>query len=333
MAYTVNAAFKEFRKEMVDLDSDEEDTARSSRDFLFEQIFKLPDEDSTFPWLTDRRIFFGSFARRTKIQPLDDIDIMVVMHGGGGFEVDHPWEPYRCKVAPGTMESPVKNLTDDEGFINSNRVLLKFRDSLNNIPHYEKAELHKRGEAVTLKLRSYPWNFDIVPTFGVKDEYNPLKYFVIPDGERHWKRTDPRRDDKRVTQINQKHNGLVLPTIRLIKYWNRKTQFPTMMSYWLETIALNLFEELESIQLLQLGIWQFFVKAPQYVRNRCPDSKNLGPDLDEDVDMETKLKIARRMMQAAEISLKALEYELKNDHKNAILCWQKIFGIEFPDYG
>lgn len=55
MAYTVNAAFKEFRKEVVDLDSDEEDKARSSRDFLLEQLFKLPDKDPAFPWLIKLR--------------------------------------------------------------------------------------------------------------------------------------------------------------------------------------------------------------------------------------------------------------------------------------
>jgi hypothetical protein len=333
MALTVKAAFEEFRKDTIDLDSDETETARKSRDFLLEQIFKLPEENAGFPWLTDRRLFFGSFARKTKIQPLDDIDLMIVMHGGGGYEQQVPWDRYQCRVDPGSMESPVRYLTDDDGCISSNRVLFKFRDVLADVPHYEKAELHKSGEAVTLKLRSYLWNFDIVPTFGVTDGQNPCVYFLIPDGKGNWKRTDPRRDDERVTKVNQKHDGLVLPIIRMLKYWNRRSQCPTMMSYWLETIALSVFEESEPVQLLQLGILSFFVSAMSKVQGSCPDPKGLGPDLDKEVDAETRQKIVAALEKAAQSSLSGLKYELEEkDHKLAISEWRKVFRVAFPPY-
>ncbi len=333
MARTVRAAFEEFRRKVVDLDADEVQMARSSRDFLLNQIFRLPDKDPDFPWLTDPRVFFGSFARRTKIQPLDDIDILVVMHGGGGYERSYPQDQYRFKVDPGEMKSPVRYLTDDEGFINSTKVLLKFRDALSSLRYYEKAEIHKRGEAVTLKLRSYPWNFDIVPAFGVTDGFNPLIYFLIPDGKGHWKRTDPRRDDERVKRINQKHNGIVLPVIRLVKYWNRKSKVPTMMSYWFETIALSIFENIDPVQTLQIGVYSFFEYAAASVLEPCPDPKNLGPNLDENVDNETRRKISDELSKCAEIAFSALIYEKIDNHRLAISEWRKIFGSEFPTYG
>ncbi len=39
--------------------------------------------DSSFPWLTDGDFLSGSYARGTKIYPLDDIDVMVVIDGTG----------------------------------------------------------------------------------------------------------------------------------------------------------------------------------------------------------------------------------------------------------
>lgn len=334
MALTVSAAFEKFRKDFVDLDPDEVDTARNSRDFLVEQIYKLPDDDTNFPWLTGQRVLFGSFARRTKIRPLDDIDIMVVMHGGGGTERQSLFVEFESQIHPGTMGSPVRLLCDDAGYINSNRVLFKFRDALSKIPQYEGADLHKRHEAVTLKLKSYPWNFDIVPTFGVTNGYTPLTYYVIPDGKGHWKRTDPRKDDERVNDVNQKHDGLALPTIRLLKYWNDRNQSPTMMSYWLESIALSIFEEINSIKVIRIGLFHFFTYAIRKVQARCPDPKGLGPNLDEDVDTESRQKIVDALARAAKISLAALKYEVEDeDHHNAITEWRKIFGPSFPTYG
>jgi hypothetical protein len=331
MARTVGAAFDDFRANYVDLDPEEVKTARRSRDFLVEQIYKIPDDDPTFPWLTKERILFGSFARRTKICPLDDIDIMIQMHGGGGYEVQDNWERYLFKVNPATMPSPVRYLVDDTGYINSNRVLLKFRNALADMPFYEKAEINKRGEAVTLTLRSYPWTFDIVPTFGVTDQITPVVYYLIPNGSGQWKRTDPRRDDRRLTAVNQKHDELAIPTIRMLKYWNRRSQIPTMMSYWLETIALSVFEELsESMKIDRLGLCWFFIHGECKVAQPCPDPKGLGPDLDADVDLKTKAKLVQGFRRAAEISVCALDYELnKQDHAQAIIEWQKLFGPEF----
>jgi len=39
--------------------------------------------DSSFPWLTDGDFLSGSYARGTKIHPLNDIDVMMVIDGTG----------------------------------------------------------------------------------------------------------------------------------------------------------------------------------------------------------------------------------------------------------
>src|SRR5690554_1351734 len=83
MPYTVGGAFTAFRSTTVDLDPDQTRTARTSRDYLIKQMRTLAGSDSAFPRLCGDPIHYGSFARRTKIRPLDDIDFMVVLDGRG----------------------------------------------------------------------------------------------------------------------------------------------------------------------------------------------------------------------------------------------------------
>ena len=83
MATTVNNAFAEFLANMVRLDPDRTKAAKASRDWLIGEIKKFPD-DGEFPLLhPDVFIEYGSFPRKTKIRPLDDIDIMFILHAQG----------------------------------------------------------------------------------------------------------------------------------------------------------------------------------------------------------------------------------------------------------
>lgn len=61
--------------------------------------------------------------------------------------------------------------------LNSTKVINRFISKLSDLNDYRKAEMHKNHEAVTLKLKSYDWNFDIVPCFYCKGDF-----YLIPDG-------------------------------------------------------------------------------------------------------------------------------------------------------
>ena len=86
MATTVTGAFNTFQKDIVNLDSSTTINARSSRNWLFEQIVKIPDKNSKFAILYhDINIAFGWFARKTKTRPLEDIDLMVGISADGCY--------------------------------------------------------------------------------------------------------------------------------------------------------------------------------------------------------------------------------------------------------
>lgn len=78
MATSVNAAFSQFLNNTVNIPKSTSDSAKSSRDFLYGQIEALSNNNSFLRVATQYNINFGSFARKTKIKPLDDIDIIRV---------------------------------------------------------------------------------------------------------------------------------------------------------------------------------------------------------------------------------------------------------------
>ena len=128
-------------------------------------------------------------------------------------------------------------LIDETKYLNSTKVINRFISKLADLNDYSKAEMHKNHEAATLKLKSYTWNFDIVPCF-----YTTGNFYLIPDGNGNWKKTDPRIDNDRTTEINQKHNGKILNLIRLVKYWNKRKVTLTIGSYLLECMILSIYD-------------------------------------------------------------------------------------------
>ena len=83
MATTVNSAFQEFMKNIVNLDPDIVSSARDSRDNLLDNIDEFNGEDGFFKLYKDANVHFGSFARKTKPRELNDIDLMIGISAEG----------------------------------------------------------------------------------------------------------------------------------------------------------------------------------------------------------------------------------------------------------
>ena len=57
--------------------------------------------------------------------------------------------------------------------------------------------------------------------FTAPEYYNYNKqYYLIPDGEGNWKKSDPRIDRENIDKLNETQ----LNIIKLIKYWNNKEE-------------------------------------------------------------------------------------------------------------
>jgi len=329
VAYTVNPAFKQFH-ENIKLNKSDSEIARSSRDNLFRNIDNFPKEDDMFPLLyRECHNKFGSFSRKTKINPLDDIDLLVCLNARGSKYSEHSVDNVDITVPEGV--DSLQELSEGN-ILNSRKVIEKFKRNLKDLAHYKNAEINRRQEAITLSLQSYDWTFDIVPCFITAPTDNGRTYYLIPNREGSWKFTDPRIDQKRVTRINQENEGNILKIIRMFKHLAREYGLFKDNSYLLEVLILDYYEQYPfggsfsaNICKVLLHIKQsvqFFVKDPQDIRTNI---NKLGANEIE--------KIRSTLNDCFNLMLKAIEYESNGDNEAAINKWREIFGSKFPKYG
>jgi hypothetical protein len=238
MAPNVNSALSEFMRDFVNLDRQQTADARNSRDWLLEKIANFAADDSAFPKPYHAKdIFFGSFHRRTKKRPLDDIDLISALTAEGSTYTTYS-DHIRLNVHADSQR--LLGLCHDDGAsLNSKRVLNKFVDSLKGVAQYRRAEIGRDGEAAVISPVSYEWSFDVVPAFFTTPEADGRTFYLIPDGKGHWKKTDPRFDQQRIETATQTHGDMVLRCIRLMKYWNNRRTVPTVGSYALESMILT----------------------------------------------------------------------------------------------
>lgn len=332
MAKTVNQAFAQFLSATVNLDPAVTKTARASRDWLRGQLLLLSGEHGGLPLsLQERDIDFGSLSRRTKIRPLDDIDLIFCMHGEGSTYVEFGGVLHITVPAGARLRDMCDDGTDQ---LNSRKVINRFVKHLSGVPRYGKAEVKRNGEAAVLNLLSYPWSFDIVPGFFTSREADGRDYYVIPDGNGRWKKTDPRIDHHRVTQINQRHSGMVLNPLRLTKYWNRRGIMPTIPPYLLETMILAHYDGLFATcsQFPHLAFRSILSAIESAVMRPAYDPKRIQGDLNT-LSFEERLGIVARIKKDADAADAAVAAEQAGDHSKAIGLWQSVFGPAFPSYG
>ena len=329
MAKTVNSAFNIFNQDFVNLDTVETKTARSSRDWLITQLTNLPNKIDDFPRLYEgMHIKFGSFARNTKIRPLDDIDLILTFSADGTTYWTHSYGQSYTLIVPDTATNLKKLCYENNNHLNSIKLVNKLVASLKEIGHYKSADIHRRQEAATLKLTSYDWNFDIVPAF-----YTDTGYYLIPDGNGGWKATDPRIDQKKTTDINQKHNGLILQIIRTLKYWNRRAKMPTIPSYLFENLILNFFNSKDEISdYIDENMIKFWHHLKDAIYYKVDDPKGFQDDLNT-LSFVDKQKISEKAKETFYKGLEAYEFETEEkDQEKSINKWREIFGDDFPEY-
>lgn len=334
MAKTVISAFNEFLADKVNLDKDKTETARASRDWLFDQIASF-QSDSTFPKsYSEHDIHYGSFARRTKKRPLDDIDLMVCLSAQGASYLTYS-DRIEITVKP---ETNLKAFCFDyTNTLNSTKVINKFISKCEDVPQYAKAETKKNGSAAVLSLQSYDWVFDIVPCFMTIVEWQTNRnYYLIPDGRGHWKKTDPRIDRERVKDINKAHDGNVLNVIRIIKYWNKRPTMPSMSSYVLETMILDYYSTRSASDKASDFVDLEIPRVLEYIsiNTYCSiyDPKGIQGDINT-MSWDDQRKISSRASADRLKALEARRLESAEDHQGSIKKWQEVFGSEFPSYG
>lgn len=328
MARTVDSSFVEYMNSVVNINPAERKRAIKSRDNLLDNIAGFSGDLDFFNLYEEKTIQFGSFARKTKTRPLDDIDMMICLSADGNRTYTEDYEKY--VIWSNEVDEENDLVAEGTKRLNSTKVMNRLISKLSKLEDYEKAEIHKNKEAITLKMKSYTWNFDIVPCFFAADDF-----YLIPDGKGNWKRTDPRIDNARTRIINNKHDGMVLPLIRLIKKWNNRNVTIRIPSYLLETMILNRYEELDAVDDWYIDVQFMFTMGyiAEKIRGRVNDPKGIQGDLNP-FKYEERYSISRTIFSVYEKAHEAIFLETHgNNQSDAIKKWVEVFGSDFPAFG
>ena len=331
MATTVNNAFDEFMKDIVNLDPDVVSKARESRDNLLENIAEFDDEDGFFDLYEGYNVHFGSFARKTKCRELDDIDLMIgIAANGATYNSSDPWDDVH--ITASTTNQAQKDCTREDGTLNSTQVINKFKNKLKHVREYSRSDIHKSGEAVVLNLTSKDWSFDIVPCFHTVTESNGRSYYLIPNGKGNWKKTDPLKDKEHVTNTNKDKEGRVLELIRLCKKWNNVKKATTIPSYLLETMIINYCDSKTTLsQFIDYRFRDALKYIADNIKNSVNDMKEIQGDINTLSDSD-KSKLKEKANNDYQKACDASNAETK-DQEKAIKLWGEILGGDFPIYG
>lgn len=332
MIKTVNSAFDKFMRDVVNLDQETVSNARNSMNNLLENIKDFDNEEFFHLW-KDINIQYGSFSRKTKCRKLDDIDLMIgISAEGATYDADAKWDNVTITVNP--FNKIQLDCANDDGTLNSTKVINAFKEKLANTKDYSRSELHKNGQAVTLTLLSKEWNFDIVPCFHTVLESNGRSYYLIPNGKGNWMKTDPKKDRDYVLEINRFHEGKAVELVRLCKRWIKTKKVVTPMSYLMETLVINYCEQKDELSdyldvrfIYALEYLQKAIFKPVYDMKKIQgDINNLTNDERSAISQKAKIDCE-----------KAKEaYQARTGEKNqkkVINIWRDIFGEDFPEYG
>ena len=331
MARTVEDAFNSFLRDSVNLDPEVVAEARDSRDNLLENIAELGDDPTFFTLHSNFNIQFGSFARGTKLRPLDDIDLMIGLSACGATYCGNMWN--NIQIKPSSSNEVLIDHTNDDGTLNSIRLLNTFKTRLEHLRDYCCSDIRRNQEAIVLNLTSKDWSFDIVPCFFTKPENNGRTYFLIPNGTGNWKKTDPRLDRQYVDDVVVVHGSRVKELVRLCKYWNSVKHATTIPSYLLENIVVKVCAEANRLE--QYVDWRFsnvLASLQDIILRPVYDQKRIQGDINS-LSNEERWLIHEKASHDWELTQQASQFEIQHNQQAAIDVWRKVFGQEFPQYG
>ncbi len=314
---------QEFLDKEINLAQDCISQGSISHTYIRNLLANRRQTDSYFPWLVDGDFLSGSYARGTKLRPLDDIDVMIVLDGTGLIPVGLNTTHYVRGNTDG-KNSPIHNHLGYDNLLNSHSVLEVFQKAL-SLSHPEST-IKKNGQAINVMLESYNLGIDIVPCFHIKPFDNTQQdFYYIPfgNGNASWLKTNPKIDEAISTRLHNKHNKKLKSVIKLLKYWNREKNADRIRSYHLETIAWYVFNShTSSVISMVEGIRYFFNNARPYLENQLYEVTGFGGIIDSYMTLQYRQASLSAFDRAkSAVQLRGL--------LTPVASWKALFGDKF----
>lgn len=328
MPITILSALNQLVSNEINMSTEKVSRARASRDWLLNNIKRFEDNKNFLYFYQGFNLHFGSFSRKTKIRPIDDIDLMIGLDGNKLYWNDNIWNYQECSVylKNGVDAELWKDCLNSDNSLNSTILLNSFKSALSEVPHYDNASIHRMQQAITLKLSSYEWNFDLVPCF-----HTTSGDYLIPNGSGRWMKTNPKKDRELITKINTKHSGKFLELVRLVKYWNNKSfsyksKFDS--SYLIEVMLANYYNEKPYFDDLEIEFENSLCYLYNNLHSYVKDPKGIEGNLNRLSNEKRQL-----LKQRIEKDLGEIHFAKSKMKSEKFLHWKNVLGQDFPNYG
>jgi hypothetical protein len=245
-------------------------------------------------WQLEDHFLTGSYRRQTKTKRLRDVDVFVVIDSNG------PQAGLRQK-GPATLLAELKEILDQK---------------------YDSVVIDQMACTIHFGDDEEIMSFDVVPAFKRKGGG-----WEIPDTERGWIATNPKRHHELTTQKNDDCDGKFVPFVKMVKGANRELGDPVDPSFLLEVMGLQLVAEPFGRYQDELN-W-FFATAADEISRDWPDPIGIGPDVNSMTSSE-RGKAATALRDAQQIAESAVWLEDEGKERAAVEEWRKLFGWRMP---
>jgi hypothetical protein len=262
------------------------------KDNLIENLLETLniDEDTVF--------LSGSYDRMTRIRPLNDIDVFVVLH-------DDEKAKYR-------------NIENG-----ASKLLTKIKDQVKSIADYSRSDVKVDGQAVTLTY-SDGFGFDIVPAFVSGSKYE------IPHSPNAWTTADPKGQKTHLSDKNAQLDGRLVPLVKMIKQWNVNHERPVNSSYYLELLCNQSFPVIIPTRDLDLLIY-VFNQLQSKIMYPTVDPV-LGSRVGDHMPTIQREAAKKKLAKAEEHCKNALAFDAAGNVESAIAELERVFGDAMPAF-
>ncbi len=320
-------ALDNFLTKTVSLSATQISQGSKSHNYIRDLLDSKWQNDPSFPWLVEGDFLSGSYARGTKIHPLDDIDVMVVLDGTGLVAYDAGVLLDASVRGSNQTGSPILQYEDKNHMIDSQKILEVFRDGIKE--SYPNSEIKRDGQAINVWLDSYGLGLDVVPCFHIIPNNQNQDFYYMPmgQGSTMWMKTNPKIDERICNSLDARHNNKLKPVIKLVRYWNKTQNAERLKPYHVEVLAWHIFNVYPGqISDYTSAVKFFFANAPALVSNQCADPTQLGGNIDRNLTQESRIATINKMQEAH----RALNTPtLLGSGQNNISGWRKVFGNQF----
>lgn len=208
-------------------------------------------------------------------------------------------------------------------------LVLEFvRDALVDYLEEARVGLRPDGQAVAISFEDVA--FDLIPAFPKLGGA-----YMIPDAEvGRWTASDTRRYEAIMTRANAHLAGMLKPTVRMLKIWNRGHGC-LFKGFHLEVMALNALHTFYPDCNYAAAMRQVFSLLAFVMQYPTRDPAGVGEPIDGYLDVRGRraeaVALCAQSQSLAREAEGAARWRLSQ--RQAITLWHELFGDYFPAYG